>query len=282
MASFVLDSSVSHYISRKANEMSKVWVFADYSQAESRVVAWHGPIPLMKQWFVNKEDIHLNTAKVVGKFVNENKIRLPQGLFSKPWEELTKKDAKERYVGKQTNHANNYGLGKITFSLRTGLPVKYAALIQDVYFATFPEVKTGYQARIVAQLKKDRTLVNPWGWKRCFYDIYGPELERAAWAWFAQSTIGILTLRMLKLVCTLFKQDLQIWTPENIRSMGLDVQLDVHDSIGVVCEDTEVVEVVRLVKSTGEYPLVIGGEEVIIPLDFKIGDNWKDLHDYEP
>ena len=261
--------------------MSKVWLFADYSQAENRIVAWAGPVPLMKEWFIKGEDIHLNTAKIIGRTVQENNIKMPHGLFSKSWEELTKKDPKERYIGKQTNHANNYGLGKITFAARTGLPVKYAQIIQDIYFTNFPEVKTGYQAWIIEQINKIRTLINPLGWKRTFYDIFGPELERAAFAWYPQSTIGLMLIRSLRRLCEIIKvlPKSTIMTPANIRSMGLDIQLQVHDSVGVVTEESKLEQTARIVKDIMEFPIIVRGEPLISPVDFKYGPNWGDLRE---
>lgn len=259
----------------------KVWLFADYSQAENRIVAWAGPVPLMKEWFIKGEDIHLNTAKIIGRTVQENNIQMPHKLFTKPYSSLTKEDKKERYIGKQTNHANNYGLGEITFAARTGLPRKFAGIVQDIYFKNFPEVRTGYQAWIISQLNKTRTLINPLGWKRTFYDIYGPELERAAFAWYPQSTIGLMLIRALRRLCEIIKVPIKnmLWTPRNIGSLGLDIQLQVHDSIGVVTEEDKVEQTALIIKDIMESPIMIRDEPLVIPVDFKYGPSWGDLHD---
>ena len=266
------------------NILNQVFLFADYSQAEARVVAWAGPIPAMKTWFTTGEDIHLNVARLIGRVVNENKLELPHGLWKKPWQEIVKKDVERQYA-KNTVHGNNYDMGAIKFGLITGLPLKYARLVQDIYHSIFPEIRGNYHKWVRDELGRDRTLTNPQGWKRTFYDIQSSDLERAAYAWYPQSTIGLLTIRTLTHVCEVFAQNLSaatILSPTNIRKMGLDVQLQVHDSIGVVLPDdpTVVAEAARLIKKIGEHPLMIKGETLVVPMDFKIGPSWGDQHDY--
>jgi len=261
-----------------------VFLFADYSQAEARVVAWAGPIPPMRTWFRTGEDIHLNVAKLIGRAVYEHKLQMPHGLWSKPWEDLVKKDP-ERQVAKNTVHGNNYDMGPQKFGYITGLPFKHARLVQDIYHQLFPEIRGNYHRWIKESLKQNRTLQNPWDWKRTFYDIYGPELERAAYAWYPQSTIGLLTIRTLVRCCEVFKKELPeslLLTPTNIRRMGMDVQLQLHDNIGVSLPDdsTLIRDAARRIKEIGEYPLMIKGEELVIPMDFKVGPSWGDQKDY--
>ncbi len=264
--------------------MKKVFLFGDYSQAEARVVAWAGPIPSMRTWFQTEQDIHLNVAKLIGKVVNEHKLDLPHGLWKKPWQELTRKD-KERQYAKNTVHGNNYDMGAIKFGFITGLPLKYARIVQDIYHALFPEIRGNYHHWIKEELRRDRTLTNPFNWKRTFYDIYGPELERSAYAWYPQSTIGLLTIRTLTHVCEVFAKDLrdaEVLTPQKIRAMGMDVQLQVHDSVGVVLPDDPalVAEAASTIRRIAEYPLMIKGEELIVPMDFKVGPTWGDQKEY--
>jgi DNA polymerase I-like protein with 3'-5' exonuclease and polymerase domains len=264
--------------------MDKVFLFADYSQAEARVVAWAGPIPAMRTWFQTGEDIHLNVARLIGRIVHENKIEMPHGLWRKSWTEIVKGDP-ERQLAKNTVHGNNYDMGALKFGLVTGLPHKYARIVQDMYHAIFPEIRGNYHKWIRDELNKNRTLTNPLGWKRTFYDAYGSELERAAYAWYPQSTIGLLTIRTLTHVCEVFKEDYsnaKILTPSRIRALGLDVQLQVHDSIGVVLpnDPTLVAAAARRIKEIAEYPLIIKGEPLVVPVDFKIGPTWGDQHDY--
>jgi len=263
--------------------MNKIWLFGDYSQAEVRVSAWAGPIPLMKTWFQNGEDIHINVAKMIGKVVEENNIPMPRGLWHrKPWQELDSGDP-EREVSKRTVHANTNGQGPGQFAIITGLPFKYAKIVQDVYHALLPEIKGNYHKWIRDQLQATRQLTNPLGWKRTFYGMYSSALEREAYAWYPQSTIGLLTIRTFCHVCEVFRDSaVKLQTPSNIRAMGYDVQLQVHDSIGVVLpnDSTIIRDAARAISRIAEYPLVIKDETLVVPMNFKIGPSWGDLHNY--
>jgi hypothetical protein len=270
--------------------MGKIWLFGDYSQAEIRVATWAGPVPSLKSWFENNADVHLEVAKLIGKTVEEHKISLPKKLWGrKPWQELNADDPddhdNERDLAKRTVHANTNGMGEIQFSIITGLPIRYARIVQDIYHALFPEIRGNYHRWIRDQLQKSRTLVNPQGWKRTFYDIYGPALEREAYAWYPQSTIALLMIKTLKLWCEMFKTEKHvqmIQTPRAIRSMGLDVQLQVHDLGGIVLDDDPVLvkEIAIEAKRLAERPLIIKGETLIVPMDFKTGYSWGKTRKY--
>jgi len=274
--------------------MKYVWVFFDYAQAEGRVVAWRGPIPAMKSWFLEGRDTHLETAKLIGRIVQENKIRMPKMqdghlLFShKPWQEFTKADFYERDIGKKSNHADNYGLGRFKYSLMTGLPLKEATMLQNVHHALFPEIKKGYQKWIEDCINKNRTIVTPWGWSYTFYyyDIITPELYRAGYALYPQSTIGDLLVFTMTELCELFAEELpeaSVMTPQAIRKRGLDVQLQIHDAAGIVCpDDAECIDFVcKKAKEKGEIPIIINNEPLVIPMDFKVGPTWGDAKDFE-
>jgi len=244
----------------------------------------------MKTWFERGEDIHLNVAKLIGQTVEKHGIILPKGLWRrKPWQELDASDPldhdNERDLAKRTVHANTNGQGPIQFGIITGLPVKYATIVQDVYHTLFPEIRGNYHRWIREQLQTTRTLTNPLGWKRTFYDIYGPALEREAYAWYPQSTIGLLTVRTWRHCCEAFRYNIQtpkIWTPAAIRGQGYDLQLQVHDSIGVCLDNNPRVirEAARTIKKIAEYPMIIKGETLVVPMDFKVGPSWGQLKEY--
>jgi len=276
--------------------MNKTFLFGDYSQAEIRVAAWAGPVPSLKEWFQRDEDVHINVAKLIGKVVEENKIPMPRRLWQrKPWQELhgdiDEDHDNERDLSKRTVHANTNGMGEIQFSIITGVPVRYARLLQEIYHDLFPEIRGNYHRGIREQLQDTRTLVNPLGWKRTFYDIYGPSLEREAYAWYPQSTIGLLTLRTYVKVCTFFEQNLPeavLCTPRNIRSMGFDVQLEVHDALGVCLPDDDILvrDSAREIKKLAEYEMTLVNfahkeeSKLIVPMDFKVGKSWGELNKF--
>lgn len=264
--------------------MAKIWIFGDYSQAEARVVAWKGPVPSLKVWFNEGVDVHTQVARQIAKFVQTRGIRMPRNLFmTKPWEAYAKGDP-ERDLAKSTVHGNNYGLGKRKFALLTGLPEAYAGQVQDIYHHLFPEVRSGYQRGIENELRKTRTLTTAQGWTRTFYDIWSDDLLRIAYAFYPQSTVGAMLVKTLIDVCQVFEDETDgLLTPERIRSQGMDCQLQIHDAIGVATEDDPAVleYTARTMKRLAEHPIVVGGEELVIPFDFKVGYSWGDLADYK-
>lgn len=259
----------------------------DYSQAESRVVAWRGPVPRMRDIFKRGSDIHLEVAKTIARVVQENKIILPNKLFMKtPWDKLTAANKDERQIGKTTGHANNYGLGSEKFAMFTGLPEKYAKIIQTIYHSQFPEIRGGYQQWIENELRRTRTLVTALGRPKVFYDIFSNEMLRMAYAYYPQSTVGDLLTQTIVKTCECFEEvafdDAVIWTPARIRQAGLDVRLNVHDAVYVsVPNDPESIAfAVNTIKKVGEIPLVIGDDTLVIPMDFKVGVNMGELRSY--
>jgi len=268
--------------------MNKIWLFADYKQAESRVVAWRGPVPRLKQWFKDGVDIHTEIAKSIAKIVQENKLILPNKLFQKkPWHELTNKDKDERQIGKTTGHAGNYGIQKNTLGLFLNMPPKYAELILAIYHTQFPEIKRGYQFWIEECIRNNRTIITAMGRPKIFYDIIGDELMRAAYAYYGQSTIGDLLTNLINKISEHFQEikfnDANIWTPTKIRQCGFDTRLNAHDAVGISIPDSTdlIAYTVKVIKKESAYAMNIGGDELIIPMDFKIGRNWGELKDYE-
>lgn len=263
--------------------MSKVWIFADYSQAEARVVAWAGRVTLLKEWFSAGKDVHSGVAQMIARYVQENRFALPDKLFAtKHWSEFGKGDP-ERQLSKSTVHANNYGMGKLKFSQITGLPARYAEALQTIYFRLFPEIRTGYQAWIEEQLRRTRTLVLPQGWPLQFYDMFGPELSRTAYALYAQSTVGLMLTHTLNEVCEHFSREVRgLRKPSAIRAQGLDVRLQIHDAIGAAIEDdpAQISYACSIIKKAAEEPISIRGEELVIPVDFKVGPTWGEAKDW--
>lgn len=265
--------------------MAKIWVFGDYSQAEARVVAWKGPVPSLRQWFTEGVDVHSQVARQIARFVQTRGIKMPRNLFmTKPWDQYKKGD-QERDLSKATVHGNNYGLGKRKFALLTGLPESYAGQVQDIYHHLFPEVRSNYQKGIGDELRKTRTLTTAQGWTRMFYDTWSDDLLRIAYAFYPQSTVGAMLVKTLVDVCEVFERDLGpgLLTPERIRARGMDCQLQIHDAVGVVTDDdpSTLRYTVQTIKRCAEHPLVINGEELVIPMDFKVGYSWGDLEDYK-
>lgn len=265
----------------------RAWLVADGNQAEARIVAWAGPVPSLQTWFREGRDVHLEVTRQIARVVQENKIKLPRDLYArKPWASYTKEDKEERDLSKRTVHGNNYGMGPLKYATVVGLAPKFAEILQSIYFALFPEIKTNYHAWIDSQLAENRTLITPYGFRKVFFGPLGPELSRSGYAFYAQSTIGEWLIRLLNAVCECFEPiipGVKLWSPSTIAKSGLNVRMQTHDSINIALDDDRdtVDYAVQVVRRVGEEPIIVRGEPLVVPVDFKIGPNLKDLKSVE-
>lgn len=264
--------------------MSRVWVFADYKQAEARVVAWRGPVPKLKEWFNNKEDCHLNVAKLIGRVVQASKLVIPNGLFcNKPWDQFTEKDS-ERQIGKNCVHSGSYGVGSDKWALIAGVPEPIAKIVLALYYKLFPEIKSGYQKWIDDCLDHNSTITTPLGRRHTFYDRPGPDRSRSAYSLYAQNTVGdLLSICISRInTCLSSLSDIQgPVTPQAIQQCGLDMALQLHDNVGVRCEESEIDKTCQIIYEAGMIPMEIAGDTLVIPMDFKVGPSWGQTEDYD-
>jgi len=238
-----------------------------------------GPVPKLKQWFIDGVDVHLNLTYLIAEIVQKNKIILPNNAYARKFPKEYTKEDEERQTSKNCVHANNYEVGKRKFAaMLGGVPERVAETLQIIYFSILPEIKTGYQAKIASYLDKNATIVipPPFNWKRIFYSYtFGTykdvdeEVRRKAYAFFAQTTIGCWLINLFN----------------EASEEGIDVKLQAHDSICCVCDDSEsainsVCTTLQKINTTKNV-IDIEGEPLVIPLDFKVGYNYGDMKDYK-
>ena len=240
-------------------------IACDLSQAETWVVAWLAEEVNMKH-FLLTSDIHTETACA---------------LFAKPKEDII---IEERYIGKQNNHANSYGMGPERqaqiINKRSDQPPYVTVAVSQCkrYSAEWHGLYTGirvWHGTIKQQLSKNMTLTTPYGRRRVFFERWGEPLWKSAYAHIPQSTVsdhfhgcvqpelGIRggLLEVYKTICT----------PE-IRLVN-----DAHDSCMLEVPSECAIEIGERVRSTLCRPVVINGEEVTIPVDLEIGERWGEL-----
>jgi DNA polymerase-1 len=99
-----------------------VLVSADYSQVELRILAHVADEPVLKEIFIQGEDVHTATASTV---------------FDKPAAELTPMD---RSKAKMINYGIVYGLSDFGLADRLNIPREEAKAFIDTYLERFPKV----------------------------------------------------------------------------------------------------------------------------------------------
>ena len=227
-----------------------IFVNADLSQAEARVVAYLANEDRLQQVFEQGGDVHKKNASLV---------------FQKKLEDVTND---ERELGKRLVHAANYGIGARKFAKTIKVSEDKARELLNTYFAIYPKIKR-WHAFVQDELKTKRTLTTPLGRKRIFFGRWGDDLFRAAIAYVPQSTVGdLLNLGLIRAYHGL--------------PLGWKFILQNHDAVLMQVPDyTPPEHIYKFLHHYFEIPLTINGKTFTIPIDIKIGRSWGSLKKME-
>ena len=200
----------------------RIWLFGDYNQAESRVVAWRGPVKKLKQWYSEGRDVHLETTLLIAKIVQQNNLKLPQGLYETiPWDAFCdgtlthktcahyRKGSEEREQTKRIIHGYNYKVGKKKVSLILNVPEAVAELLMTIYGKLNPDIAGGYHVWIENEIRRTRMIVTPEPvrFRKVFWDQINDDTYRQAYASYPQIIIASMLNRTLEYCCTIFRRD---------------------------------------------------------------------------
>jgi DNA polymerase I-like protein with 3'-5' exonuclease and polymerase domains len=242
-----------------------VFLYADLSQAEARVVACLAEDDyLLHAWEDHAWDAHRWTASKI---------------FGKRPEEVS---AAERFLGKRSRHALNYGLGVNKFwryvnadADLTGVAItlKEAKVICEGYHKLHPSLDNIWWNRVQHVLESEQPLVNCFGRVCNFYPRFDPftgqldsETLRAAIAWEPQSTVSHLAkLGLLEMY-------------ENEKSNGHQVLFEGHDSFLLECDQHRTRGAIRLAKKALEREITVNGRKLTVPAEvFLARRNWQEM-----
>ena len=179
-----------------------------------------------------------------------------------------------RQIGKRTRHAGNYDMGKhqgmITFA-KYGIFMsewKVGKLL-DKFHATNPAIRGVFHEDVKqALIDNNSTLVSPHGRRRIFFNRWGEELWKEAYAQIPQATVS----DQLKWAMVALKRMLN-----PLLFMFL---LECHDSFLALCHRDFVKDVVPLVRQELERPIDFNrctlsrDYQLVIPSDIKVGRRW--------
>lgn len=242
-----------------------VFLYADLSQAEARVVACLSEDDtLIENWKSQEWDAHRWTASKI---------------FNVPEASVT---PAQRFLGKRSRHALNYGLGVNKFwryvnadADLTGVAItlQEARAICEGYHKLHPNLDGVWWNRVQRLLEREQPLSNCFGRTCNFYprfdhytDALDAETLRAAIAWEPQSTVSHLSKLAL----------LELW--RNERGNGYEVVFEGHDSCMLEVEVARVRHVTRLAKAALERTIVVNKRELKIPAEVFVGkENWSEL-----
>ena len=275
----------------------KILLAADLSQAESWIVAYLSGGELMKKYLLHS-DIHSETGvELFDKHGDGPCLDEFHNWVSKGKE----KDCTvchlhlletERYVGKQNNHANSYGMGPErqaqVINKQSDKPpyvtvsVKECRGFQSKWHGLYPNVHD-WHLNIQEELKRNHYLETPYGFKRTFYGRYDEQLFKSAYSFIPQST-----------VCYHFAGAEQPGRITKIKSGLRGVRKDIigdskemkivnmsHDSFVMELPEVLLNEIAGLVYNKLFRPMEINGESFSIPVDVEVGGDYGSMKSYE-
>ena len=229
-----------------------VFVDADYSQIELRILAHITGDEHMQAAFRNGEDIHRSTAaKIYGIPLSEVTPRL-------------------RTAAKAINFGIMYGKGAFSLSEDLGVSVREAGVFLKNYLASFPKVDS-YMQQTIADAKEKGYVSTLFGRRRALPELASSNVNvRASGERMARNTpiqgtaADVIKLAMVK-----------VW--RRIRAEGLQSRLilTVHDELIVEAPEAEAETAARILKEEME-----GCVHFAVPLDTDVrqGRSWLEAH----
>lgn len=232
----------------------EILVEGDLSQAEGMVVAWKAEETTLMELYSKGADVH----SFVGSIIMERPI--------------TKANKVERTVSKRIVHGSNYGMSqnKISEVLLNEAEIVISPADckrkQNIYFQNFPRIRSVFHAEIERELReKLRMLETPNGWKRKFFNPWGGELMRQAYAHYPQNTVACVTNKGLI----------------NLTQWGWKEKIyaQVHDSILLSVPKSQKDHAVQVLRKAMTQTIMIKGRPLTIPVDVKVGERWGEMED---
>jgi DNA polymerase-1 len=191
---------------------------ADLKGADAQVVAWEMEDDDLKAAFRAGVDIHSHNAEAMW---GSEFTRLPEGSHTRNH---------KRQECKHTVHGIHYGCTPRTTAIQRGWLVREAERFHARWISLHPGVARWHN-RVRADLQRDRTIWNRFGFRRVFFDRIDSCFTEAL-AWIPQSTVALNTYYgALQLERRYWPHQLRPgWTPSRVHDLA-GVLLQTHDSV---------------------------------------------------
>lgn len=228
-----------------------VFLSADYSQIELRILAHLSGDPELVASFKKGEDVHRRTAGEI---------------FKIPVESVTDR---QREIAKALNFGLMYGKTAFGLSQELDIPRKEAQDIIDRYFERYQGVKRLLDSQI-QQAMENGYVTTAFGRKRLLPDIYSknPAIRNNAERMAMNTPIQGTAADLMKLA--------MISLDEALTREGLTSKLvvQVHDEVVLDCPKDEIEKAEKLVVETMEAAMSLS---VPLKANSSVGMNWMEL-----
>jgi DNA polymerase I-like protein with 3'-5' exonuclease and polymerase domains len=236
--------------------------YFDLAQAEARVVAWDAKID---KWMHDFE-----RARLDGGF--DCHRSLASDMFKMPYDDVPTLDRNNdgtvtlRFVAKRCRHGLNYRMGADVLATTTGLSMSEAQIAFDKYHRATPELRRWWQA-IEQEVRKTSQLFNFYGRRLLILQRIDDQALKSVVAFKPQSTIGDKVVRVIYL-----SESDPRW-PSDAR-----IALNIHDALICIAPIAKLKTCLSIMKKYAQEPLLIHGNQLIIPADLKIADSASEVN----
>jgi len=232
-------------------EQGSLFVSADYSQVELRVLAHLSEDKVLTEAFRMDEDVHDRTAReVFGNAADEN-------------------PPEYRRRAKVINFGIVYGLSAFGLGQRLGIPREQAQAFIDAYFERYQGVRI-WLDRTIEEARRSGMVRTLLGRIRPIPDIHSKDFavrqfaERTAVNTPIQGTAAdIIKIAMIR-----------IWQMLKKKGLSSKILLQVHDELVLESPEHEMAEVQKIVRHEMENAVVL---KVPLRVDMGLGHNWMDM-----
>lgn len=229
-----------------------LFISADYSQIELRLVADFANEETMIDAFRHDKDIHAITAS---------------RIYKRPLNEVT---ANQRRHAKTANFGILYGISAFGLAQRLGIPRAEAKQLIDGYFETFPSIRH-YLSAVTEEARENGMVFTKMGRRRLLPDINSrnPVVRGYAERNAVNAPIQGTAADIIK------KAMIDIDAELRARGLKAKMIMQVHDELNFDVPAEEVPQVQELVAR-----LMEGAYSGKVPLTASVGvaDNWLDAH----
>lgn len=254
-------------------EPGRKLAYIDLEQAESRMLAAFVYSLFGESLYLDaceSDDLHTVVCKMIWPNLawTDNLLQDKKNVAEQPFY----RHFSYRDMAKRAGHGTNYWGQPAGMAHNLGIDSGLMETFQESYFKAFPGIRR-YHAWIIQALQTTRTLVNPFGRKRIFFDNPSAKSTiREAIAFMPQSSIGdLMNLGMWK-VQNAFGGKKE-YVAGSVQPL-VKLHAQVHDAILISyperLEDDLLPQILELIP----HPLLAKDREVIIPCSAETGWNW--------
>jgi DNA polymerase-1 len=234
----------------KASE-GHVYLSADYSQIELRVLAYLSQDPVLRQAFLEDRDIHTQTTS---------------RLFDVPFDQVT---SEQRGIGKRINFSVLYGMTPYGLSQDLKIPLSDAKKYIDKFFAEYVLV-TEWMKQVIENVKKFGYVATHWGRRR-----YVPGINERNKSLYEAACRAAINTQAQGTAAELMKKGM-IDLHKQLRLEGLEskILLQIHDELLIDVPEHELERVQTITKNLLEN---VVSWNVPLKVSTRVGADWQEV-----